>query len=68
MNVECCCQGILESEDMLLLRCYILGPEMANLTIVLCFQEHGITIKMQKGIDNGLKHFEGVASGTMNKS
>lgn len=63
MDAECCCQGILDSADMLLLRCYILGPEMANLVIVLQFQEHGVTLKMQKGIENGLQHFEGVASG-----
>ena len=62
-DAECCCQGILDSADMLLLRCYILGPEMANLVIVLQFQEHGVTVKMQKGIENGLQHFEGAASG-----
>ncbi len=63
-ETECCCQGILESENELFLRCYILGPEMANVTIVISFVAQGITVKMQKGIDNGLKRFEGVASGT----
>ncbi len=64
-DVECLCQGFPGPEDTLFLRCHILEPEPANLVIVLKFGKGGVTIRMQKGIDNGLKHFEGTASGRM---
>jgi len=60
---ECCCQGYLYREDTLFLRCYLFGPDMATLTMVVHFQEAGATVKMQKGADDSLKNFEGVASG-----
>jgi len=60
---ECCCQGIFLQEDMVLLRCHILGPEMARLTIVLRFLEEGVTVKFQKGAEDSLKNFDGCASG-----
>jgi len=61
-KTECCCQGFFCGEDTLLLRCHILGPELANLVILLHFQKAGATIKMQKSADNGMKNFDGVAS------
>ena len=61
---EGCCQGTFINENMLFLRCCILGPDMATLTVVLHFQASGVTIKMQKGADDSLKNFEGVASST----
>lgn len=63
-GAECHCQGAWVMEDMFFIRCYILGPDMANLYICLRFTESGVTVKMTKGADDAMKNFEGVASGT----
>lgn len=60
---ECCCMGAKVEENTLFLRCHIFGPDMANLTIAIHFAKQGATIKMQKGADDAMKNFEGVASG-----
>lgn len=62
-GAECHCQGAWVMEDMFFVRCYILGPDMANLYICLRFTEAGVTVKMTKGADDAMKNFEGVASG-----
>ena len=62
-GAECHCQGTWVMEDMFFIRCYILGPDMANLYICLRFTEDGVTVKMTKGADDMMKNFEGVASG-----
>lgn len=62
-GAECHCQGAWVMEDMFFIRCYILGPDMANLYICLRFTEDGVTVKMTKGADDAMKNFEGVASG-----
>lgn len=59
---ECLCQGVWVMEDYLLICCYILGRDMANLTVGLRFQNGQVTVKLQKGADDALKTFEGVAS------
>ena len=61
-GTECLCQGAWALEDYLIIRCHLLGENMAILTIGLRFQEGRVTVKMQKGADNILKNFEGVAS------
>lgn len=62
-GAECYCQGAWVMEDMFFIRCYIFGPDMANLYICLRFTAGGITVKMTKGADDMMKNFEGVASG-----
>ena len=61
-KAECLCQGRWVMEDYLLISCLILGRDMANLTIGLRFQNGHVTVKLQKGADDALKTFEGVAS------
>lgn len=63
-GAECHCRGAWVMEDMFFIRCYILGPDMANLYICLRFTKSGVTVKMTKGADDAMKNFEGVASGT----
>jgi len=62
-GAECHCHGAWVMEDMFFIRCYILGPDMANLYICLRFTGNGVTVKMTKGADDAMKNFEGVASG-----
>lgn len=61
-GTECFCQGAWVLEDYLVIRCHLLGENMAILTVGLRFQEGVVTVKIQKGADNILKNFEGVAS------
>lgn len=60
---ECLCQGAWVMEDYLLIQCHVMGPGLAKLTIGLRFLGGTVTVKMQKGVDDALKYFEGVASG-----
>ncbi len=62
-DAVCHCKGEWVMEDMLFIRCYILGPDMANLYICIRFTEAGVTVKMTKGADDAMKNFEGVAAG-----
>lgn len=59
---ECLCHGAWVMEDYLLIQCHVLGPCMAKLTIGLRFQGGKVTVKMQKGVNDAMKYFEGVAS------
>lgn len=59
---DCLCHGAWVMEDYLYIRCHILGANMAKLAVGLRFQNRKVTIKMQKGADDALKSFEGVAS------
>lgn len=61
---ECLCQGAWVMEDYLLIQCHVTGPGLAKLTVGLRFLDGTVTVKMQKGVDDALKYFEGVASGT----
>ncbi len=59
---ECLCHGAWVMEDYLYIRCHILGANMAKLAAGLRFQGGKVTLKLQKGADDALKSFEGVAS------
>lgn len=61
-RAECFCHAAWVMEDYLLIRCHILEPDMANLTVGLRFQAGQVTVKLQKGADDAMKNFEGVAS------
>lgn len=61
-HADCLCQGAWVMEDYLYIRCHILGENMAKLAAGLRFQDGKVTIKLQKGADDALKSFEGVAS------
>ncbi len=62
---ECYCEGQWVMKDMFFIRCYIMGPNMANLYICLRFTENAVTVKMTKGVDDAMKKFDGVASGEL---
>lgn len=59
---DCLCHGAWVMEDYLYIRCHILGENMAKLGLGLRFQGGRVTAKLQKGADDALKSFEGVAS------
>lgn len=59
---ECLCHGAWVMEDYLYIRCHILGENMAKLAVGLRFRDSSVTIKLQKGADDALKSFDGVAS------
>lgn len=59
---ECFCHGAWVAEDYLYIRCHILGSDMAKMAVGLRFQGGSVTVKLQKGADDALKGFEGVAS------
>lgn len=59
---DCLCHGAWVMEDYLYIRCHILGANMAKVAVGLRFQDERVTIKLQKGADDALKSFEGVAS------
>lgn len=62
LSMDCVSHAAWVMEDYLLVRCHILGQNMAKLTVGLRFQDGRVTVKMQKGADDALKSFEGVAS------
>lgn len=63
VSAQCLCHGAWVMTDYLYIRCHILGENMAKLAIGLRFQDGRVTIKLQKGADDALKSFEGVACG-----
>lgn len=62
VSAGCLGHGAWVMEDYLYIRCHILGENMAKLSVGLRFQGGKVTIKLQKGADDALKSFEGVAS------
>lgn len=61
-QAECLCHGAWVMEDYLYVRCHILGENMAKLAFGIRFRDGKVTLKLQKGADDALKSFEGVAS------